>query len=194
MPSFNMVSSKLLRASQFPLTWTQVVFSRMKNAGIFHLLAHQAPLVHGIFQARILDLSDSGIEPISLMSSTLSGKLFTSNWGIPFSSVKSQLIGKDPDARKDWNQKEKWWQRMRWLDSIIDSMDMKLSKLWEIVDDREAWCATVQDLGTEQQKHQQRSSKIVLCIPWGWLMLLNCGVGEDAWESLGLQGNPTNPS
>ena len=35
------------------------------------------------------------------------------------------------------------WQRMRWLDSIMDSMDMILSKLWEIAEDRGVWHATV---------------------------------------------------
>ena len=58
-------------------------------------------------------------------------------------------------------RKKREWQRMRWLDGITDSMDVRVG-LWRRLSANE-------------------------------LMLLKCGVGEDSWESLGLQGDPTSP-
>ena len=76
--------------------------------------------------------------------------------------VKSRLTGKDPGAGKDWKQEQKGWQKLRWLDGVTNSMDMSLSKLQDIVKDRDVCVLQSMvsqragyDLGTKQQQQNK---------------------------------------
>ena len=119
------------------------------------------------FQAYLGTFINLGIEDIWIYNASIFFNLKTAHLWLKYIplSMFALLLGKIKGNRR------RGWQKMRWLGSITDSMDMNVGKLWETVKDRGAWRASVHRLAeswtdSETEKWQQSRLRDIINLYW----------------------------